>query len=133
MPEPRAEVKAQPSFVPAKPEVEESVTSETKQLELRAIFGVDHELSQLEIMQRARGLPGILNVSKANAKEVEALELLKGCASKLGLEENDPVVMSSPQGFIDFVLAACFFVGADACVHQLFSAFILAKAVEKCL
>ncbi len=102
-PEPRAEVKAQPSFVPAKPEVEESVTSETKQLELRAIFGVDHELSQLEIMQRARGLPGILNVSKANAKEVEALELLKGCASKLGLEENDPVVMSSPQGFIDFV------------------------------
>ena len=40
---------------------------------------------------------------KANAKEVEALELLKGCASKLGLEENDPVVMSSPQGFIDFV------------------------------
>lgn len=102
-PTPRAEAEAQPSFAPDKPVVEESVTSETKQLELRAIFGVDHELSQLEIMQRARGLPGILNVSKANSKEVEALGLLKGCASKLGLEENDPVVMSSPQGFIDFV------------------------------
>lgn len=102
-PAPRAEAKDQPSFAPDKPVVEESVTSETKQLELRAIFGVDHELSQLEIMQRARGLPGILNVSKANSKEVEALGLLKGCASKLGLEENDPVVMSSPQGFIDFV------------------------------
>lgn len=95
--------KKKQSFVPVKPEASESITGETKQLVLRAIFGVDHELSHQEIMQRARGLPGILHVSKVNSKEADALEVLQGCASKLGLEEEDSIVMSCPEGFIDFM------------------------------
>lgn len=79
------------------------VTSEIKQLELRAIFGVDHELSHQEIMQRARGLPGIVHVSEVTTTELNALDTLRQCAAKLGLEEEDPIVMSCPHGFIDFL------------------------------
>jgi hypothetical protein len=28
---------------------------------------------------------------------------LRGCASKLGLDEDEPIVMSCPEGFIDFL------------------------------
>lgn len=107
-PEPPQEAKAAPkkksSFVPAKAAAAEVITSETRQLELRAIFGVDHELSNQEIMQRARGLPGILHVTKANSKEVAALQRLQGCASKLGLGEDEPIVISCSEGFIDFLI-----------------------------
>lgn len=106
-PGPPQEAKAAPkkksSFVPAKSAAAEAITSETRQLELRAIFGVDHELSNQEIMQRARGLPGIFHVTKANSKEAAALQTLRGCASKLGLDEDEPIVMSCPEGFIDFL------------------------------
>jgi hypothetical protein len=95
--------KKKKSFVPVRPEAEETINSETKQLELRAIFGVDHELSHQEIMQRARGLPGIIHVCKVNSKEADALEVLQGCASKLGLEDEESIVMSCPEGFIDFM------------------------------
>ena len=95
--------KKKKSFVPLRPEAEEIINSETKQLELRAIFGVDHELSHQEIMQRARGLPGIIHVCKVNSKEADALEVLQGCASKLGLEDEESIVMSCPEGFIDFM------------------------------
>ncbi|NIP92560.1 MAG: hypothetical protein GWO24_03455 [Akkermansiaceae bacterium] len=91
------------SFVPVKPGGGGAVTPETKQLELRAIFGVDHELSAQEILQRARGLPGILQVAKVTSKEAAALQALQGCATKLGLDEEVPIVMSCPDGFIDFV------------------------------
>jgi len=106
-PEPPQEAKVAPKkksfFVPAKSAAAEAITSETRQLELRAIFGVDHELSNQEIMQRARGLPGILHVTKANSKEAAALQTLQGCASKLGLDEDESIVMSCPEGFIDFL------------------------------
>ncbi|MFP6876827.1 MAG: hypothetical protein VCA37_08355 [Roseibacillus sp.] len=106
-PAPPQEAKAAPkkksSFVPAKSAAAEAITSETRQLELRAIFGVDHELSNQEIMQRARGLPGIFHVTKANSKEAAALQTLQGCASKLGLDEDESIVMSCPEGVIDFL------------------------------
>lgn len=91
------------SYVPIRPAASAVVTSETRQLELRAIFGVDHELSHQEIMQRARGLPGILQVAKASSKEAAALDTLQSCASKLDLDEDEPIVMSCSEGFIDFV------------------------------
>ena len=101
---PKQAAKPEPaSFVPVKPGGGEAVTHETKQLELRAIFGVDHELSAQEILQRARGLPGILQVAKVTSKEAAGLEALQGCATKLGLDEEVPIVMSCPDGFIDFV------------------------------
>ncbi|MDE0596600.1 MAG: hypothetical protein ABGZ49_08530 [Akkermansiaceae bacterium] len=102
-PEPETPPQAKKSFVPVRPEVEEVINSETKQLELRAIFGVDHELSHQEIIQRTRGLPGIIHVCKVSKKEADALEVLQGCASKLGLEDEESIVMSCPEGFIDFM------------------------------
>ncbi|HAT19342.1 MAG TPA: hypothetical protein DCS85_04215 [Verrucomicrobiales bacterium] len=101
-PEPSQQREKEESSIPEQPEAEESITGETKQLELRAIFGVDHELSYQEIMQRVRGLPGILNVAKVNSKEVEALGILQDCTSKLGLREGEPIVMSCSQGLVDF-------------------------------
>lgn len=92
------------SFQPAKPSGSSRlINSETRQLELRAIFGVDHELDSQEMLQKARSLPGILHVAKASAKESAALDILQGCTAKLGLDEDAPVVMSCPDGFIDFV------------------------------
>jgi len=98
---PRRE-KEEPSN-PEQPEAEELITGETKQLELRAIFGVDHELSYQEIMQRVRGLPGILSVAKVKSKELEALEILQDCTAKLGLREGESIVMSCSQGLVDFL------------------------------
>ncbi|MDP7655223.1 MAG: hypothetical protein QF706_04070 [Roseibacillus sp.] len=102
-PEPPQQREKEESSLPEQPETEESITSETKQLELRAIFGVDHDLSYQEIMQRVRGLPGIINVAKVNSKEVEALGILQDCSSKLGLREGEPIVMSCSQGSVDFL------------------------------
>ena len=103
LPEPSQQPENERSSNPEQPEAEESITGETKQLELRAIFGVDHELSYQEIMQRVRGLPGILNVTKINSKEVEAVQILQECTSKLGLREGESIVMSCSQGLVDFL------------------------------
>jgi hypothetical protein len=103
-PQPQAEAPAKKkSFVPVRPSAGKPVTSEIKQLELRAIFGVDHELNYKEIMQKARGLSGIVHVAKVNGKESAAIEALQGLASKLGLDEDEPIVLSCPEGFIDFI------------------------------
>ncbi len=79
------------------------ITSETKQLELRAIFGVDHELSHQEIIQRMRGLPGVLHVVEVSPAEVEALGVLRGCGSRLGAHEDEPVILNCSQGLIEFL------------------------------
>lgn len=79
------------------------LSDRTRQLELRAIFGVDHELSHLEIMERMRDLPGIINVAEINPSEVDAFGSLKSCASKLGLGNEDAVIVNCPRGVIDFV------------------------------
>ncbi len=79
------------------------LSDRTKQLELRAIFGVDHELSHLEIMQRMRDLPGILNVAEIDPAEVHSFGGLKSCASKLGGGKEEAVVVSCSRGVIDFV------------------------------
>ncbi len=101
LPNQQEEKEQQPS--PPQAEEEKSITGETRQLELRAIFGVDHELSHQEIMQRMRGLPGILHVAKVSSMEAEALGVLQGCTSKLGVQEDDPIVMSCSQGLVDFL------------------------------
>ncbi|MEO1825107.1 MAG: hypothetical protein ABGZ31_05320 [Roseibacillus sp.] len=79
------------------------LSDRTRQLELRAIFGVDHELSHLEIMERMRDLPGIINVAEIKPSEVDAFGSLKSCASKLGLGNEDAVIVNCPRGVIDFV------------------------------
>ena len=102
LPKQQEKEREEPSSPPQAKE-EKSITGETRQLELRAIFGVDHELSHQEIMQRMRGLPGILHVAKVSSPEVEALGILQGCTSKLGVKEDDPIIMTCSQGLIDFL------------------------------
>jgi len=50
---------------------------EIRQLELRAIFGVDRELSAEEILQRLRSLSGIRNVTRVSPEAVAALDVLR--------------------------------------------------------
>ena len=77
--------------------------TEIKQLELRAIFGVDHELSRQEMMQRARTLPGIKNVSPISGDEVAALDTIKSCMANLGFGKSESILLSCPNGVIDFI------------------------------
>ncbi len=77
--------------------------AEIKQLELRAIFGVNHELSRQEMMQRARTLPGIKNVSPISGDEVAALETIKSCMANLGFGKSEAILLSCPNGVIDFI------------------------------
>ncbi|NNC88308.1 MAG: hypothetical protein HKN82_07600 [Akkermansiaceae bacterium] len=79
------------------------VTNDTKQLALRAIFGVSHELNEGEIIQRARTLPGVRNLAKVRPNEMVALETLRNCISKLGFGDREAITMTCPGGVIDFV------------------------------
>jgi len=62
----------------------ESDSSSIRQLELRAIFGVDREMSPDEIMQRSRAMPGIRHIARVGPQDVSAIEALKGVLSNLG-------------------------------------------------
>lgn len=55
-----------------------------RQLELRAIFGVDREMSGDEILQRTRSLPGVKHVACIASQDVVALESLKRTLQTLG-------------------------------------------------
>ncbi len=55
-----------------------------KQLELRAIFGVDREMTHEEIVQRSRSLPGIRQVAKVNDSDISAVDSLKKVIENLG-------------------------------------------------
>ncbi|MDA0766978.1 MAG: hypothetical protein O3A92_09170 [Verrucomicrobia bacterium] len=74
-----------------------------KQLELRAIFGVDRELSRSEMLQKARGLPGILNLANVSGHNLEALETLKSCMDGLGFAPAEAIALTCPDGLIEFV------------------------------
>jgi len=62
-----------------------SDSSSIRQLELRAIFGVDRELSAEEMLQRARSLSGIRGLARVGAKEMVTIEGLKNLLPSLGL------------------------------------------------
>lgn len=55
-----------------------------RQLELRAIFGVDREMTPDEILQRTRALPGMRNIARVGAQEMATLEALKTLLPNLG-------------------------------------------------
>jgi len=55
-----------------------------RQLELRAIFGVDREMNRDEILQRTRALPGIRQVAQVAEKDMSAIEAVKGMLNNLG-------------------------------------------------
>ena len=62
----------------------ESDSRSIRQLELRAIFGVDRELSADEILQRARALPGIRHVARVPAADSGTIDALKRVVAGLG-------------------------------------------------
>jgi hypothetical protein len=55
-----------------------------RQLELRAIFGVDREMSEEEILKRARSLPGIRNLARLQGNDLATVESLKHMMTNLG-------------------------------------------------
>jgi len=100
-PEP-APVAAAISAAMAAATVAESSSSEIRQLELRAIFGVDRELSADEILQRLRGLAGVRHVTRVGAEELGAMEILKrGLAGMAG--EGKPLRLSFGNSPVDFI------------------------------
>ncbi|WP_052573320.1 hypothetical protein [Haloferula sp. BvORR071] len=62
----------------------ESDSRAIRQLELRAIFGVDRELSADEILQRARSLPGIRHLARVPAAEIGTVDGFKRLVGSLG-------------------------------------------------
>jgi len=61
----------------------ESDSRSIRQLELRAIFGVDRELGAEEMLQRARGLSGIRHVARVPAGENATIDALKRVVGSL--------------------------------------------------
>lgn len=55
-----------------------------RQLELRAIFGVDREMNVEEILQRTRALPGMRNIARVSPPDMAAIETLKHLLPNLG-------------------------------------------------
>lgn len=55
-----------------------------RQLELRAIFGVDREMSADEILQRSRALPGMRNIARVGTLDMGTLDALKNLLPSLG-------------------------------------------------
>lgn len=55
-----------------------------RQLELRAIFGVDREMTTEEILQRTRALPGIRNIARVSPQDMSVVEGIKNLLPNLG-------------------------------------------------
>jgi len=62
----------------------ESDSRSIRQLELRAIFGVDRELGAEEMLQRARSLPGIRHVARVPSADSGTVDALKRVVASLG-------------------------------------------------
>ena len=97
-----APVHQAPAAVTAEPEPFESDSRTIRQLELRAIFGIDRELSADEILQRARALPGIRHVARVPAADCGTIDSLKRVIGNLGFGAGQVKLYcgSSPIEFI---------------------------------
>ncbi len=86
--QPPAAVQVPSAFAPAAPPAapldQQSDSFSIRQLELRAIFGVDREMTPDEILQRTRALPGMRNIARVGAQEMATLEALKTLLPNLG-------------------------------------------------
>lgn len=80
----------------------EGDSSSIRQIELRAIFGVDREMSHEEILQRVRALPGIRHVARLDAVHMGAFDGLKQVLAGLGFGAGGLRIYcgSSPVEFI---------------------------------
>lgn len=84
-PAPQAPASA-PTPAPAAVAAEEthSDSFSIRQLELRAIFGVDREMNPEEILQRSRALPGMRNIARVSPQDMNTVESLKNLLPNLG-------------------------------------------------
>jgi hypothetical protein len=79
-----------------------SESTSIRQLELRAIFGVDRELSADEILQRTRALSGIRNLVRVGPRELATIEGLKNLLPSLGFGSG-PLRLYAGNVPIDFI------------------------------
>ncbi len=95
-----------PFQVPSTPAPMQSTSSSSgmQQLEIRAIFGVDHVLNANEIIQRARSLSGIGTVATVAGKEQQALSDFRAAIKTLGLGEPDLMEINFGSGSVDFIV-----------------------------
>lgn len=82
-PAPAFAAPASPS-APAKTEEPQSDSFHIRQLELRAIFGVDREMNAEEILQRSRALPGVRNLARLNPQDMASIDAVKNLLPNLG-------------------------------------------------
>jgi hypothetical protein len=74
-----------PAAAPAQPfDDSQSDSFNIRQLELRAIFGVDREMNADEILQRSRALPGMRNIARVATAEMATIDSLKTLLPNLG-------------------------------------------------
>lgn len=66
------------------PQDAQSDSFNIRQLELRAIFGVDREMSVDEILKRSQALPGMRNISRLTPQDISSLDAVKNLLPKLG-------------------------------------------------
>lgn len=66
------------------PTTPESDSFSIRQLELRAIFGVDREMNHDEIIQRSRALPGVRHIARVGNQDIAAIEAIKHVLANLG-------------------------------------------------
>jgi len=100
-----------PPVIPAAHQVSSSpvaqqqvrASSGMQQLEIRAIFGVDHILDANEIIQRARSLSGIGTVAAVGGQEKQALSDFRSAVSTLGLGDPELMELNFGSGSVDFI------------------------------
>ena len=77
--------------------------SETiRQLELRAIFGVDHEMSEMEILERSAKLNGVRRVTRLADGDTGTIDALKAMIARIGFG-TEPVKIHAGSVPVDFI------------------------------
>ncbi len=74
-----------------------------QQIELRAIFGVDHVLDTREILQRARDLPGIQDIAVVGRWEAAALSNFRQAMQSMGFGGSTEIKLGSNGDSVDFL------------------------------
>lgn len=76
--------------------------AEIRQLELRAIFGVDRELSADEIVQRLQSLAGVRRVSRIGSEELAAMDTLRRALAGMA-NTATPLTLSFGNAPVEFI------------------------------
>jgi len=84
------------------PPAQSSESESIRQLELRAIFGVDHEMGREEILERSRMLKGIRKISLLADGDTGTIEVFKAMFDRLGFG-SEPVKIYVGSVPVDFI------------------------------